>query len=160
MKNTDLLLQHPLFLEKLQALEAAEADRFFCKHDLEHFLAVARICYIHCLEEGLAINKDVIYVAALLHDLGRVDQYQAGIPHDQASYQLAQRLLSDLDFTVEEEGLILQAIAKHRQKDQTDSASFASFFALADKESRLCFHCPAYSACKWSPTKKNRTIHY
>ena len=54
---------------------AAEADRRFCRHSMVHFLDVARIGTIIALEEGLKINREWIYAAALLHDCGKHEQY-------------------------------------------------------------------------------------
>ena len=42
---------------------------------------VARIAYIENLEAQLGLEKEDIYIAALLHDLGRVDEYESGIGH-------------------------------------------------------------------------------
>ena len=50
-------------------LYITEKERIFCRHGMEHLLDVARIAYITNLEEGLGIEKDVIYAAGLLHDV-------------------------------------------------------------------------------------------
>ena len=82
MKRVDAILRHPLFEEKLRLLDELEAERAFCRHDLTHLMDVARLMWIDVLEQGLAIDRDVVYAAALLHDLGRVEQIQHGIPHE------------------------------------------------------------------------------
>ncbi|MCL2045907.1 MAG: HD domain-containing protein [Oscillospiraceae bacterium] len=46
MDRINAILSHPLFTDSLRHIEIAERDREFCKHDLEHFLAVARIANI------------------------------------------------------------------------------------------------------------------
>ena len=65
MDRIDKILKHNLFLENLQKIEAAEADRCFCRHDMAHFLDVARIGMIINLEESLEIPGELIYGAAL-----------------------------------------------------------------------------------------------
>ena len=48
-----------------------EHDREFCCHQITHLLDVARIAYIKNLEAGLGIDKELIYTAAILHDIGK-----------------------------------------------------------------------------------------
>ena len=43
---------------------------------LNIFWNVARLMYIYALEEHLELPKELIYAAALLHDIGRAQQYQ------------------------------------------------------------------------------------
>ena len=95
MVRVDKILAHPSFLENLQKNREAETDRRFCRHDMTHFLDVARIGTLINLEEGQEIPKDLIYGAALLHDLGRHEQYREGIPHEQAGAAKAPSILSD-----------------------------------------------------------------
>ena len=47
-------------------LAKKEEDRIFCIHDIEHCLDVARISYILAFENGIKIDKDIVYGAALL----------------------------------------------------------------------------------------------
>ena len=67
--------KHPLFQEYYDKLKEAERGRKFCRHQMEHLLDVARIAYILNLEQKLGIRKEVIYAAALLHDIGKYRQY-------------------------------------------------------------------------------------
>ena len=92
MKNTDIVLNHKLFNKKINKIEDDEKTRVFCKHDFSHLMDVARICYIINLEENLNIDKDLIYVTALLHDLGRADEVDTGINHSILSQEIAQEL--------------------------------------------------------------------
>ena len=71
MERVNRILNHPVFLEKLAKNQAAEADRRFCRHGMEHFLDVARIGMILNLQENLQIEQEWIYGAALLHDIGK-----------------------------------------------------------------------------------------
>lgn len=75
MKRVNAILVHPLFQKCYRRLEILEQDRKFCRHQMSHLMDVARIAYITCLEQNLGIEKDVIYGAAILHDIGKYAQY-------------------------------------------------------------------------------------
>lgn len=51
MNRIDKILKHDLFLYHLHANETAEAQRCFCRHNMVHFLDVARIGEIINLEQ-------------------------------------------------------------------------------------------------------------
>ena len=159
MKNTDIVLNHKLFNKKINKIEDDEKTRVFCKHDFSHLMDVARICYILNLEENLNIDKDLIYVTALLHDLGRADAVDAGINHSILSQEIAQEILKDLDFNDESKQRIISAIKHHRTNEENDDR-FIEIFYKADKLSRMCFGCPARSICNWPEEKKNKTVIY
>lgn len=158
MENTNIIMFNEEYVKLLNELEEFERERPFCKHDLAHFLDVARICYIMVLEEGLDISKDLIYTTALLHDIGRIVQYRDGTDHDKASAEIAEKLLPLTSFNEEEREMILDCIRKHREKQE--STPFNEIFYKADKLSRICFRCPAYDICYWSKEKKNHRITY
>ncbi|MDU5807700.1 MAG: HD domain-containing protein [Finegoldia magna] len=159
MKNTDIVLNHKIFNEKINKIENDEKTRVFCKHDFSHLMDVARICYIINLEENLDIDKDLIYVTALLHDLGRADEGDTGINHSILSQEIAREILKDLDFDDISKQRIINAIKNHRTKEENDDR-FIEIFYKADKLSRMCFRCPARSICNWSEEKKNKTVIY
>ena len=91
MKQIDQIMAHPLFKEAMCGIEDAERDRIFCRHGMEHCLDVARILYIMVLERNLPYRKDMIYATALLHDIGRYEEYRGQVSHHEAggrsSYQ-------------------------------------------------------------------------
>lgn len=161
MERINWILKHPLYLSAYHTLEELEKDRIFCRHQLPHLLDVARIAYIRSLEQSLAIPKPVIYAAALLHDIGKGEQYLNQIPHELASYELAKTILTDMPeylcFSPEEQEQILAAIRNHRSADSTISV-LDKLLRESDKASRNCFACPAQQACNWSDTKKNMEI--
>ncbi|MDO5018716.1 MAG: HD domain-containing protein [Lagierella massiliensis] len=158
MKNTNIIMFNEEYVKLLNELEEFERQRPFCKHDLAHFLDVARICYIMNLEKGLGLEKDLIYTTALLHDIGRIVQYKEGTDHDIASVEIAKKLLPLTDFSQIEKDMIIDCIKKHRKS--TKSTSFNEIFYSADKLSRICFRCPAYDICYWPKEKKNHKITY
>ena len=71
MKNIDRIINHPLFIMSMKKIHDYEIDRVFCCHGIEHSLDVARVAYITNLEQNLGFQKEMIYAAALLHDIGK-----------------------------------------------------------------------------------------
>jgi len=160
MERIDRILKHELFLEHVEKNNEAEKERRFCRHDMAHFLDVARIGRIINLEEKLGIEEEMLYAAALLHDLGRHVQYDQGIPHEQAGAEIAPVILRDCGFGEEETGLIVDAIAGHRDKTIAGDRSLGGVLYRADKASRPCFSCRAERDCNWKDEKKNMKIRY
>ena len=102
MKQIDQIMAHPLFKEAMCGIEDAEQDRIFCRHGMEHCLDVARILYIMVLERNLPYRKDMIYATALLHDIGRYEEYRGQVSHHEAGGRLAKIILSECGFSQEE----------------------------------------------------------
>ncbi len=152
MQRCNMIYNHPLYKEQTEKINLLERDRKFCLHHLEHSLDVARIAYIHILENGLNISKELIYVAALLHDAGRY----SGIPHNESGAELARKIMPDCGFNNEETELVADAISGHR--DTKHSTEFSSILYAADKKSRLCFKCDARDECYWEKDKRNHII--
>jgi len=119
---------------------------------------VARIGYIYVLEEGLGYSKEIIYAFALLHGVGRGEEYRTGEDHHLASGRIAETILSDLNFTSGDKALILEAIDKHRGHGQENLARFTALMKKADKASRACYRCPAQKDCYWDINKKTMKI--
>ena len=147
-----------LFQELYIKLQDAEKSRIFCKHTMEHFLDVARLMYIFCLEDGESIRKDVIYATALLHDLGRYEQIISGTPHNVAGAEIAGNILRECDFTEDEIRSVQNAIACHREPSSGDADKLTVYLYHADKMSRSCFSCAARAECNWPDEKKNEWL--
>ncbi len=160
MERVDKILQHKLFLYHLHANEAAEAQRRFCRHSMVHFLDVARIGMIMNLEENLEIEKEWIYAAALLHDMGKHVQYTDGTPHEVVSGEIAPGILRECGFTEEEIQEITEAILSHRDTSVMGERSLRGILYRADKASRACYACEAEQECNWKDGKKNLRILY
>ena len=202
MDRVNAICGHPLYLSKMNTIRRAEAGRIYCRHDMQHLLDVARLMYIRVLEgEGdgsfpasrekgnekgsffvsqeagkgnePVLSKELIYAAALLHDIGRADQYENGTPHDVAGAEIARSILKDCGFDPEEISMITEAISGHRGTEehcgrgnkqeanagnQYDLIAFSRLLKEADKKSRLCFACEARDTCKWPDDKKNMEI--
>ncbi len=159
MNRIDKILKHDLFLYHLAENNTAEAQRRFCRHNMVHFLDVARIGWILNLEENLNIHKEWIYAAALLHDMGKHVQYADGTPHEIASGNIAPKILSDCGFDEEETNIIVQAILSHRDEQVAKERNLKGILYRADKASRACFACDAEGDCNWKDGKKNLKIY-
>lgn len=160
MERIDRILQNQLFRENVEKNEAAEVGRHFCRHDMGHFLDVARIAWILNLEEGLGISKEWIYGTALLHDIGRHDQYAKGEPHQEAGARRAPGILRACGFSEQETREIVAAIRSHRDGQVAGESSLRGLLYRADKASRACFCCKAREQCNWKEDRKNISIRY
>ncbi|MCH4166078.1 MAG: HD domain-containing protein [Megasphaera sp.] len=162
MKRVEALWQNRIYRHYYQILQEDEQARVFCCHDMQHFLDVARIAYILSMEQHMGIAKEVIYAAALLHDLGRVKEYDRGIPHAMAGVAIANEILAALpeeaEFTETEKEAIVVAIATHQEETGAKEASLARVLQKADRLSRPCYLCRVRSQCKWPKEKMNTTI--
>lgn len=158
MRRVNRILRHPLWKGAMAQIEEAEKERVYCRHDLTHLLDTARLAYIKNLEEGLGFGKELIYAAALLHDIGRGLEYTQGVSHDEAGCALAAAILPDTGFGEGESAQILQAISSHRSDGGQQAADLTGLLYRADKGSRNCFYCKHRDTCKWSEEKKNKEI--
>lgn len=161
MERYEKILRHGKFLNYLKEIEELEKDRQYCKHSLEHLVAVARTAYITVLERKLPYSKDIVYAAALLHDIGRVKQYKDGTPHDSDfAVETSVVILKECGYTDKEICVITEAIRKHRAAgDENENRNLLpAVLYAADKRSRNCYACMAAASCNWPEEKRNRGI--
>lgn len=171
------------YLKYIHEIEELERDRIFCRHNMEHFLNVARIACLLDHEDSYDVSKpvdshdalkpagspdtskpigshgtsswaEIIYAAALLHDIGRGHEYLTGVRHEEESARLAPPIIRRAEFNDEEEGLIISAIANHRNKECPEGR-LDSIIYRADKLSRPCYYCKASQLCHKTDDKKN-----
>lgn len=157
----DFIFQHPIYQDCYSKLQQMEKERIFCRHDIGHFMDVARIAYIMNLEKQSGLRKVVIYGTALLHDIGRVYQYTADIPHEEASADIAGTILRDVppeQLSIHEKEEIVAAIRHHRDESHHEMSLLEQIIAESDKKSRPCFLCEARERCKWPYEKRNKTL--
>ncbi len=160
MERINKILKHDLFNAYLEKNKAAEENRRFCRHDMGHFLDVARLAMIFNLQQDLSIPEEMIYAAALLHDIGRWRQYEDGTPHEKASALLAPEILSDCGFAEKERAEILSAISNHRNAEIREEPTLDGILYRADKMSRSCFCCEMERECDWKGDKKNLRLRF
>ncbi len=160
MERVNQIYKNPTYQEHIRKIKLAEENRIFGHHDVDHFLAVARIATIMNLEEGLGIDKELIYATALLHDIGRHVQYADGTPHDVASVKYAPEIMNEAGFEAWEQEEILHAIAEHRNAKIASEKSLAGIIYRADKASRACYACEVQDQCNRADEKRNFVIKY
>ena len=68
MDRVDRIIYNDEYRRLMETVRNKETDRIFCRHGFEHCLDVARIAYIMNIEQGYAIDREIIYAAALLHE--------------------------------------------------------------------------------------------
>ena len=137
MKNIDRIINHPLFIMSMKKIHDYEIDRVFCCHGIEHSLDVARVAYITNLEQNLGFQKEMIYAAALLHDIGRWRQYEKNIPHEEAGAALAADILEDTAFSKE----VLTCIIQFSDVNFTDIRIFHFNYLLSIHFGYCHSHC-------------------
>ncbi|MBU5316873.1 HD domain-containing protein [Clostridium bornimense] len=164
MERVTKIISNELYKKSQLAIENLEKERKFCNHDFNHYIDTARIAYIISLEEGYNVDKEIIYATALLHDIGRVDEYTLGISHDIASAEKAKIILKQCFFEDNEIEIIYEAIKDHRGykniKSKEKEMTLSELLYRADKLSRCCYNCDAYLECKWDDEIKNNNIKY
>ena len=160
MERIDKILKHDLFILNLGQNEEIERNRKFCRHNMAHFLDVARIGRILNAEESYGLDVELIYAAALLHDIGKHLQYKHGIPHETASAEIAPEILSDCGYDDKETRVIVGAILSHRDSGVKEQQNLNGLLYRADKLSRACFACGMQQECNWKDDKKNLRLQY
>lgn len=159
MERVDRIFQDPFFQECMTRNQVKEVDRKFCKHTLQHVIDVARIAYIIILENSdirLFINehnlsgreqaKEIIYAAALLHDIARWREYETGEDHAACGAEAAMEVLERAGFSREEIQIITRAIREHRRMGE-DVSILGERLYRADNLSRACTQCEASGEC-------------
>lgn len=144
------------FRELLRKINKAEADRIYCKHGIEHLMDTARAGYIINLENNLGIPKEIVYGAALMHDIGRWAQYAGLAEHHIAGAEVAERILPRCGYTAEETALIADAVRQHRRSAEKIE-TLSDVIAEADNRTRMCMLCAAADTCKWLEADRNIT---
>jgi putative nucleotidyltransferase with HDIG domain len=160
MERYQKIAQHKKFLKYIKKIKELEKEREFCCHGPEHLLDVARIAYLKALEENIPLSKDMIYGAALLHDIGKVKQYEKHIPHELAGAKKCGKILKECGYKKEEIEIIEQAILHHRRGGEPGSHPLERLLYEADKASRLCMFCKASEKCNWTKKEKNSIIAF
>lgn len=156
MIRVNKIIKNSLFGSCMQEIDEAEKERVFCGHGIEHLLSTARIMLINALEENLDIDKEIIYAAALLHDIGRARAYRLNTDHAAESAIIAGQILMDCGFEQAKTDEIIYAVKHHNDKEKSNKLCF--LLRTADRLSRNCFACKAYEECNWSENKKNKGV--
>lgn len=171
MEYVARLLHQEQYRENVKKIACLEADRIYCRHNMEHFMDVARLAQIRNLKEQLGLDEEMIYLYALLHDIGRMKEYEQGISHAAASAEFAGEIFATIGYPKEKGDIICRAILAHRRETGEETCEemhwktheetfreevFTQLMKWADKASRMCFACEAADSCKWSEEEKNK----
>lgn len=159
MDRVNRILFNDKYCRLMAVIKDKERDRIFCRHGLDHCFDVARIAYIMCLEEDMGIEKEYIYAAALLHDIGRADPEESGVQHHLLSVELAGEILRECGFDERDTDMICDAIGSHNTDGDTRKG-LSYILYRADKQSRNCFDCTASDECYWPDAERNLKIRY
>lgn len=164
MDKIKRVITNPQFNSYLLYNSNAEKKRMFCCHDFEHAVETARLTYILILEEGNPfISREIAYAAGLLHDVGRWAEYKTGTDHAIKSAELAEEILLEAGFSIDETSLIKEAICEHRNKSagSHNRSILSSALIRADSLSRKCFSCSSKEQCnKFDLQPNNYTLLY
>jgi uncharacterized protein len=158
MDLVNKIVRNELYQTCLKQIEELETHRVYCKHNMAHFIDVARIAYILNLEHQLSYDKTIIYAAALLHDVGKHEQYLYQIPHEIAGSRIAREILLQCGCNASDIDTIIVAIVSHRELNEKEIMNLNSIIYHADKMSRACYSCKVQESCNWDRTKKNMNI--
>ncbi len=160
LERADNIIKNKEFRKLAEHIAHLETDRIFCRHGMDHCLDVARIAVIMAADDGIDMPRDIIYAAALLHDIGRGEQYEKGTEHEAAGAELAVPILRESGYTDEETALITEAIKQHGNISVKDDRDLNGLLYRADKASRKCYMCDAISQCHKAPDKRVMGILY
>ncbi len=160
LKLANRILKNERYLKIVEHIKELESDRIFCRHDIEHFLDVARIAAMMDNDHNTGISRDLIYSAALLHDIGRAKQYETGIAHEAAGIPIAEEILHECGAKESDIGLITDAIREHGNEAVKNENNLRGLLYRADKASRKCFSCDAAGSCHKAPPKRVMEIMY
>ncbi len=158
MPRVNDILNNEEYIKTVREIEALETDRIYCKHGFDHFLSVARIAMIINLDNELNIDAELIYSAAFLHDIGRVEEYKRGVRHEEVSAERAGDFLVSAGFNAAECSMIVSAIANHRDEERAGVKALDNLIYRADKLSRNCFFCNQTESCSKALCKRNLEI--
>lgn len=157
MQKCSSILHNPEFQKLLSDIDEAEKDRIYCKHGIEHLMDTARAGYIIALENKISIPKEIIYGAALMHDIGRYAQYAGIAEHHVAGAEAALKILPQCGYTDDEVSLIADAVREHRCQP-CKIQTLGDVISAADKQTRMCMLCKAADTCKWSENERNNDL--
>lgn len=161
MEYVNRLMQNETYLQTMREIHKMEKKRVFCHHGFDHLLDVARISYIMNVEYEFGFEKEFLYLCALLHDIGRAQEYMTGVSHEEAGVELARMLLEEIAYPEEKREGIIEKVEDHRHAPlPKEGINRDNFFWFADKKARNCFSCSAAKQCNWKMEKRTLQIEW
>ena len=89
-----------------------------------------------------------------------LEQYEKGIPHNEASVSFAREILPESGYDENETEDICSAILFHRHSCKSEHSTLGMLLRKADKLSRRCYECTAKNECYWDEYSKNPGLEY
>jgi 3'-5' exoribonuclease len=135
----DRFLSDPHFRERLRSAPAAETHHDYAGGLLEHTVAVATLAHDLC-QLHPKLNSDLLLTAAIVHDLGRTEEYTYGAEFGLTDegrllghIQIGQRILTDRAAELDDERrlALLHCVLCHHGPEQAPGRRFASAEAIA-----------------------------
>lgn len=151
-KETESHVSEP----KNNAETAGQRETDLQKDDADH----VEVSYLNA--DNMLAKKDQFYVTGLLHDIGRVAQYETGEHHSVAGVRIAEKLLTEIEYPSEWTKETLQIVGVHHGREDEEGVAYTMEYYIrrADHLSRNCFFCEASDSCKWKKEERNQTIYW
>lgn len=147
MRYAERILRHEKYWHYLRENGEADKARNLCLHDLQHAVDTARVAHLYALKEGLDLDEDLLYSAALLHDIAKWKQIRDGtVDHAAAGAVLAEAILREIGMEAEDTARIVDAIRTHRHRDPKGPDLNRALYE-GDKSSRFCLLCKNIGHC-------------
>ena len=91
MPRLDAIWADEVYQREYRRLEELEQTRVFCRHGIRHLMDTARIMWALNLERACGLSQDVVYAAALLHDIGKALDHEIEGSHVQIGVEVARK---------------------------------------------------------------------
>jgi len=105
-----------------QKIKEIVAKELSCSaHAMEHVMRVYNLC-LHLAKYELNVDLDVLKTAALLHDIGRVKEFNdktGSIDHSALGAEMADKILRTLGYPEKKIAHIIRCITAHRFRGKT-----------------------------------------
>ncbi len=160
MTRVNAIINHPEFQDWIVANNQAEYGSEYCRHGLEHGFDVARIAYELWLDhEGNPVAKDIVYAAALLHDIGYWSKFEEtdeeGLEEPETPFEVAAVLAEEILLDAGYHPAVIEEIRKAiRNLDTGYGEGLSAILRRANELSRPCFLCPMRESCTKEPKTK------
>jgi uncharacterized protein len=168
MDRVNAIINNKEFQDWIVANNQAEYGSQYCRHGLEHAFDVARIAYELWLDNsGNPVAKDIVYAAALLHDIGYWSKFEDLTENsaddedieEESPFVVAASLAEEILFSAGYHPAVITEILKAIKNMDTDSKEGLSvILRKANEMSRPCFICPMVEKCSKEP--KNKRLEY
>lgn len=110
-----LELKAPLIREVMEVAEKYYADND-AAHDFDHALRVTRLAFRIGENEGA--DLEVLALAGILHDTARREQELTGVCHAKRGAEIADAILSEMNYEPGKKHHIIDMIRTHRFRDE------------------------------------------